>query len=117
MDRRKFIAATCSTVGMSAIGMPALAQAKTKIRVGYAGRRRTDMAGRGRRGLLTLHRSGLSPHTPCRSPGALTRVTACTLALSPYIVTRYPEASAISLPPCLLRFFRLERLPGGTYTH
>jgi hypothetical protein len=29
------IAATCSTVGMSAIGMPALAQAKTKIRVGY----------------------------------------------------------------------------------
>src|SRR5438552_12115105 len=43
-------------------------------------RLRTD---RGRRGLLTLHRSGLSPHTPCRSPGALTRVTACTLALSP----------------------------------
>ena len=29
---------------------------------------RTD---RGRRGLLLLHRSGLSPHTPCRSPGAL----------------------------------------------
>src|SRR5712671_5123707 len=24
--------------------------------------------------LLLLHRSGLSPHTPCRSPGALTRV-------------------------------------------
>jgi transposase len=44
------------------------------------GRRRTD---RGRRGLLLLHRSGLSPHTPCQSPGALTRVTACTLALSP----------------------------------
>src|ERR1700724_1828205 len=41
---------------------------------------RTD---RGRRGLLLLHRSGLSPHTPCRSPGALTRVAACTLALSP----------------------------------
>ncbi len=35
MDRRKFIAATCSTLGMSAIGMPALAQAKTKFRVGY----------------------------------------------------------------------------------
>src|SRR6267142_4672533 len=35
MDRRKFIAATCSTLGMSAIGMPALAQARTKIRVGY----------------------------------------------------------------------------------
>src|ERR1700738_3424578 len=29
---------------------------------------RTD---RRRRGLLLLHRSGLSPHTPCRSPGAL----------------------------------------------
>src|SRR5712672_862389 len=41
---------------------------------------RTD---RGRRGLLLLHRSGLSPHTPCQSPGALTRVAACTLALSP----------------------------------
>ena len=41
---------------------------------------RTD---RGRRGLLLLHRSGLAPHTPCRSPGALTRVAACTLALSP----------------------------------
>src|ERR1700751_642143 len=41
---------------------------------------RTD---RGRRGLLLLHRSGLSPHTPCRSPGALTHVAACTLARSP----------------------------------
>jgi hypothetical protein len=28
-----------------------------------------------------------------------TRVTACTLALSPYFVTRYPKASATSLPP------------------
>src|SRR6202022_4607408 len=33
------------------------------------GRLRTD---RGRRGLLLLHRSGVSPHTPCQSPGALT---------------------------------------------
>src|SRR5258708_18306861 len=33
--------------------------------------------------LLLLHRSGLSTHTPCQSPGALTRVAACTLALSP----------------------------------
>src|SRR6516225_29459 len=46
------------------------------------GGRRTD---RGRRGLLLLHRSGLSPHTPCRSPGALTRVAACTLARSPIV--------------------------------
>src|SRR6202011_5372946 len=44
------------------------------------GRLRTD---RGRRGLLLLHRSGLSPHTPCQSPGALTHVAACTLARSP----------------------------------
>src|ERR1700676_2964915 len=44
------------------------------------GRLRTD---RWPRGLLLLHRSGLSPHTPCQSPGALTRVAACTLALSP----------------------------------
>jgi hypothetical protein len=32
---------------------------------------------------LLPHRSGLSPHTPCQFPGALTRVAACTLALSP----------------------------------
>src|SRR5665811_411464 len=44
------------------------------------GRLRTD---RGRRGLLLPHRSGLSPHIPCQFPGALTRVAACTLALSP----------------------------------
>src|SRR4029077_10141679 len=37
----------------------------------------------GRRVLLLLHRSGLSPHTPRQSPGALTRVAACTLARSP----------------------------------
>jgi hypothetical protein len=30
---------------------------------------------------------------------AFTRVTACTLALSPYFVTRYPKASATSFPP------------------
>src|SRR6266705_3165432 len=34
---------------------------------------------------------------------AFTRVTACTLALSPYIVTRYPKASATSLPTRLPR--------------
>src|ERR1700686_2655306 len=44
------------------------------------GRLRTD---RGRRGLLLLHRSGLSPHTPCRSPGALTHVTARRIAQPP----------------------------------
>src|ERR1700731_2987176 len=68
------------------------------------GRLRTD---RGRRGWLLLHRSGLSPHTPCQSPGALTRVAACTLARSPKR-DRYPKASDISSPPCLLRL-----LPAG----
>src|ERR1700745_2574695 len=75
---------------------------------------RTD---RGRRGLLLLHRSGLSPHTPCRSPGALTHVAACTLPQSPYFVTpirglqtfRYLHAC----PGC----FRRERSPGGPCTH
>src|ERR1700693_155297 len=44
------------------------------------GRLRTD---RGRRGLLLLHRSGLSPHTPCQSPGALTYATAFQVVRPP----------------------------------
>src|ERR1700730_16604712 len=39
---------------------------------------------------------------------AFTRVTACTLALSPYIVTRSAEAAASSLRPSRLRW-----LPAG----
>src|SRR6202171_1334984 len=78
------------------------------------GRLRTD---RGRRGLLLLHRSGLSPHTPCQSPGALTRVAACTLALSPICDTLIEGFShfvtSMTAPDC----FRLERLPGGIFTH
>jgi NitT/TauT family transport system substrate-binding protein len=35
MDRRRFLAATSSTLGMSALGMPALAAAKSKVRIGY----------------------------------------------------------------------------------
>jgi NitT/TauT family transport system substrate-binding protein len=35
MDRREFVAATCSTLGMSAIGLPALAESRTRIKVGY----------------------------------------------------------------------------------
>src|SRR6266481_5617122 len=50
----------------------------------------------------------LTKNTPYKACSAFTRVTACTLALSPYIVTRYPKASAISLPPWLLRL-----LPAG----
>src|SRR6266699_1758839 len=35
MDRRKFVAGASSVVGTSVIGMPALAQARSRIRVGY----------------------------------------------------------------------------------
>src|SRR6202040_174797 len=52
------------------------------------GRLRTD---RGRRGLLLLHRSGLSPHTPCQSPGALTCIADIPL---PSNVHRYYSPGA-----------------------
>src|SRR5467141_1009067 len=39
---------------------------------------------------------------------AFTRVAACTLSRGHYFVTRYPKASDISSPPCLLRL-----LPAG----
>src|SRR3954463_6356943 len=71
---------------------------------------RTD---RGRRGLLLLHRSGLSPHTPCQSSGALTRVAACTLARSPYVVTAIRRLQTLRLLHVCSGRFRLERSPGG----
>src|SRR5713101_338009 len=45
---------------------------------------------------------------PFEACSAFTRVAACTLARSSYFVTRYPKASDISSPPCLLRL-----LPAG----
>src|SRR5215831_13739782 len=64
------------------------------------GRLRTD---RGRRGLLLLHRSGLSPHTPCQSPGALTFVPAYCLPVyasqSPL-----PDTTQDSVRGCRLSF-------------
>src|SRR4029077_11860366 len=49
---------------------------------------------------------------------AFTRVAACTLARSPYVVTRYPKASDISSPPCLLRLLPAGAIsPGGPRTH
>src|SRR6201985_2843961 len=72
---------------------------------------------RGRCGSLLLHRSGLSPHTPCRSPGALTRVAARTLARSPIRDQLHRRLQ----PFCYLHdcsgCFRLERLPGEACTH
>src|SRR6266403_1572581 len=50
----------------------------------------------------------LTKPSSCEACSAFTRVAACTLARSPYFVTRYPKASDISLPPCLLRL-----LPAG----
>src|SRR5207248_400561 len=49
---------------------------------------------------------------------AFTRVTACTLALSPYIVTRFTEGfqSLCCLHDCS-GCFRLEHSPGGAFTH
>jgi hypothetical protein len=49
---------------------------------------------------------------------AFTRVTACTLALSPYFVTRFTEGfsqlvTSLTAPVA----FRLERSPGGACTH
>jgi len=73
------------------------------------GRLRTD---RGRRGLLLLHRSGLSPHTPCQSPGALTRVAACTLAQSPYFVTAIRRLQLFRRLHACSGCFRLERSAG-----
>src|ERR1700757_2178868 len=75
---------------------------------------RTD---RGRRGLLLLHRSGLSPRTPCRSPGALTRVAACTLALSPIrdtLIEGFNHFVTSMTAPIASGW---SESPGGTYTH
>src|SRR5437762_10604606 len=72
------------------------------------GRLRTD---RGRRGLLLLHRSGLSPHPPCQSPGALTRVAACTLARSPIVTANRRLQPFRYLHDCS-DCFRLERIAG-----
>jgi hypothetical protein len=67
--------------------------------------------------MLLLHRSGLSPHTPCQSPGALTRVAACTLARSPYVVTAIRRLQTPRLLHVCFGRFRLERSPGGACTH
>ena len=72
---------------------------------------------RGRCGSLLLHRSGLSPHTPCRSPGALTRVAARTLAPSPICDALYRRLQPFRHLHDCSGCFRLERSPGGTCTH
>ena len=72
---------------------------------------------RGRCGSLLLHRSGLSPHTPCRSPGALTRVAARTLALSPICDPLHRRLQPFRHLHDCSGCFRLERSPGGALTH
>ena len=49
--------------------------------------------------LIESARNRLTIKAPYKACSAFTRVTACTLALPPYIVARYPKASATSLPP------------------
>ena len=71
----------------------------------------------GRCGSLFLHRSGLSPHTPCRSPGALTRVAARTLAPSPICDPLYRRLQPFRHLHDCSGCFRLERSPGGACTH
>jgi hypothetical protein len=39
----------------------------------------------------------LTPNSSCEACSAFTRAAACTLARSPYFVTRYPKASDISI--------------------
>ena len=54
---------------------------------------------RGRCGLLLLHRSGLAPLTPCRSPGAL----ACARLSKPYLTGSGPAFSATFTTTALYR--------------
>ena len=72
---------------------------------------------RGRCGSLLLHRSGLSPPTPCRSPGALTRVAARTLAPSPICDQLHRRLQPFRHLHDCSGCFRLERSPGGACTH
>src|SRR5271155_2227272 len=67
---------------------------------------------RGRCGSLLLHRSGLSPPTPCRSPGALTRVAARTLARSPIRNQLHRRLQPFRYLHDCSGCFRLERLAG-----
>ena len=71
---------------------------------------------RGRCGSLLLHRSGLPPHTPCRSPGALTRVAARTLARSPIRDLLHRGLQPFRHLHDCSGCFRLERSPGGART-
>ncbi|MBV8274795.1 MAG: hypothetical protein JO170_05970 [Verrucomicrobia bacterium] len=55
-----------------------------------------------------IWQSGRPVHRPFRGLYGVHCVTACTLALPPYVVARLPKASTVSLPPQLLRL-----LPAG----
>src|SRR6202040_2204143 len=48
---------------------------------------------------------------------AFTRVAACTLARSPYVVTAIRRLQTLRLLHVCSGRFRLERSPGGAYTH
>jgi hypothetical protein len=58
-----------------------------------------------------------SPHAPCRSPGALTRVAARTLARSPIRDQLHRRLQPFRYLHDCSGCFRLERLAGGACTH
>jgi hypothetical protein len=61
--------------------------------------------------------SGRPVHRHFEACSAFTRVKACTLALSPYIVTGIPRLQPVRYLGGCSGCFRLERLPGGICIH
>ena len=62
---------------------------------------RTPRTARGRCGSLLLHRSGLAPPTPCRSPGARRHPTICSrTGVGPRAANRRRAHQQISRWPC-----------------
>src|SRR3954465_10641147 len=59
----------------------------------------------------------LTKPSSCEACSAFTRVTACTLARSPYVVTAIRRLQTPRLLHVCSGRFRLERSPGGACTH
>jgi hypothetical protein len=67
-------------------------------------------------GCYSFNRSGLSPHTPCRSPGTHSRCGLHTRAVTK-IVTVIRRLQTFRRPRACSGCFRLQRSPGGPCTH
>src|SRR5260370_23656114 len=59
----------------------------------------------------------LTKPSSCEDCSAFTRVAACTLARSPYVVTAIRRLQTLRLLHACSGRFRLERSPGGACTH